>query len=78
MIQIIKVEYRGKETSSTTPNWHVHARKWGIEISKHNPRLSFLQIAEKVRTKMEEENIRGRGGRIPSVETIRRHALTGM
>lgn len=78
MNQIIKAEYRGKETLSTTPNWHVHARKWGIEISNHNPRLNLLQIAEKVRTKMEEGNIRGQGDRIPSAETIRRHALTGI
>jgi len=57
-------------------NWKVIARKIGIKIHEENPRLSIDQIAEKTHKQLLSWNITGRGGRVPTADTIKRHALT--
>ncbi|MDH5216681.1 MAG: hypothetical protein OEX19_03230 [Gammaproteobacteria bacterium] len=58
--------------------WKQKAREIGIKFSQQNPRLSILQIAEKVCEQMKKDDVTGRGGRVPDAETIKRHALTGI
>jgi len=61
-----------------SPQWREYARNCGKDIVTQNPRLNLEQIAIKVHQKMKEDNIQGRGGKIPSAPTIRRHALIGI
>ncbi len=65
------------ETTGKYP-WCQFARSKGKEILEQHPLFSKQQIANKVRHIMEEEGIAGRGGKVPSAETIRRHALAGL
>ena len=58
--------------------WRVLARKIGIKIHKENPRLSLDQIAKKTHEQLVSQNITGRGNKVPSASTIRRHALIGI
>ena len=62
--------------------WIPEARKIGERIYKENKKLSVEQIAQKVHSEMtlkkSEEGMTGRGGKILSAETIKRHALTGI
>ena len=60
------------------PSWIPIAREKALEFKRERPKLSWHQIAEKVYKYMEEENITGRGGRVPSPDTILRHALQNL
>lgn len=68
--------------SHASPNskgdWKSWVRDLGIKFKNQYTRLSQKQIAERIRKQMEIEGISGRGGRIPSAETIVRDALTGI
>lgn len=59
-------------------NWEQPAREKGERILEKFPHLNLLQIAKKVRKEMMEEQITGRGDRVPSAEAIKRHALIGL
>lgn len=63
-------------------DWKAAAKKIGKEILKKKPNLSVDQVAEKVYDEMtkrkKEPGMTGRGGRVPSAGTIKRHALTGI
>lgn len=69
---------------STFSDWKVNARLLGLQIFNENPKLNIEQIAKKVCSKMTtkkengESGMTGRGGKIPSAETIKRHALTNI
>lgn len=56
--------------------WREPARQIGIEMVEQYPQLSVEQISHKVHQIMKDREIVGRGGRVPSTETIRRHALS--
>jgi hypothetical protein len=65
--------------------WIPKARELGEEVFSKHPKYSVLQIAEKVNVEMtrlseteEKAKVIGRGGRVPSAGTIKRHALTGL
>lgn len=58
--------------------WIAPARELGREIYKQFPHLSLEQIAEKVHPKLKQQGVRGRGGKIVSAASIRRHALKGL
>ncbi len=65
-------------------DWKMKARQIGEEIHNKNKRLSVKQIAEKTMNEMAkrknagETGMTGRGDKIPSAETIKRHALKGI
>ena len=65
-------------------NWHVKAREIGEIICKAKPTLSIEQIAIKIQKEMVlrkangEDGMSGRCGKVPSADTIKRHALTGI
>lgn len=84
-----KPEAKGEAKPVTTPAaaaqieaWRTEARKIGERIYKQKPTLNIEQIADKVHSEMterhtkKESNMTGRGGRVPSAESIKRHALT--
>ncbi len=62
--------------------WHTEAWKIGERIYKNKPSLNIEQIADKVNLEMSERNAKkepnmtGRGGKVPSASSIKRHALT--
>jgi len=64
--------------------WIPKAKEIGAELSKKFPRLSLEQISAKVGEEMRKRHeagelgMTGRGGRIPSASSIKRHALTGI
>lgn len=66
-----------KEAASTG-DWKQEARKIGAELAVAKPRLSILQIASQVSDELKKRGIKGRGGRVPSPDTIKRHALNGI
>ncbi len=65
-------------------NWQVKAREIGEIIYKAKPTLSIEQIAIQIQKEMVlrkangEDGISGRGGKVPSADTIKRHALIGI
>lgn len=73
---------------SLTPNkgeplpWIASARQIGKEMHQKNPNLSVEQIANKTHIEMttrknnDEDGMTGRGNKIPSASSIKRHALT--
>ena len=64
--------------------WRANARQIGEKIHKEKPSLNMEKIAEKTHKEMTdrkakgEPGMTGRGGKIPSADTILRHALTGI
>jgi len=74
----------GKAVSAITSgnDWKATAWQIGKEILKKKSSLSVDQVAEKVYDEMTkrkmEPGMTGRGGRVPSANTIKRHALTGI
>jgi hypothetical protein len=85
-------KYGRSETDLNTNNivtkskypWILAARKIGKSIYTKNRLLSIEQIADKTHTEMTarmsegEEGMTGRGGKVPSSGTIKRHALGGL
>lgn len=69
---------------TASDNWQANARQIGKRMHEGNPNLSVEQIAEKTRKEMidkknkGESGMTGRGDKILSAETIKRHALTGI
>jgi hypothetical protein len=57
--------------------WIKIARTEGQKIHKASPKLNAAAIAERVRQKLVAMNVAGRGGKVPSASTIKRHALRG-
>lgn len=61
--------------------WKAEARVIAKAWLAHEPmreRLSIEQIASHVHDEMLAKGITGRGGRVPSASTIKRHALAGI
>ena len=73
-----------QESSNQITNWKTNAREIGKRIHNENPKLSVEQIAKKTHSEMigrkneGEGGMTGRGDKIPSAETIKRHALAGL
>ena len=73
-----------KKTNPVTEIWHANAWKIGKEVLKKHPKFSVEQIAAEVHTEMTrrhkagENGMTGRGDKVPSADTIKRHALTGI
>ncbi len=57
-------------------DWKFYARELGVKIFNENSRLSIEQISKKIHKIFLNEKITGRGDRVPSAETIKRHALS--
>lgn len=66
------------DEKKTYDGWKLSARQIGIRIYQKTPRLSIEQIAQKTYEIMKAKSITGRGGRVPSASTIKRHALNGL
>lgn len=78
-------ETTNQEEQTNDNDWKKTARQIGIEIHQKAPRLSIDKIAKKthaemVRLKSESSKLKvtGRGDKMPTPETIKRHALTGI
>lgn len=71
-------------TSPSGNDWKVPARQIGKEIHKKKQTLNMEKIAQKTHEEMTdkknkgESGMTGRGGKVPSAATIKRHALTGI
>lgn len=78
-----KVE-AGTSTSQSGDDWRVKARQIGKEIYGNKTSLNMDKIAEKTHKEMtdrhskKEPGMTGRGGKVPTADTIKRHALTGI
>ena len=83
-LQAITPEVDVLGTSPSGYDWKVNAKRIGKEIFANKLSLNVEQIAEKThdemnaRHKKNEIGMTGRGGRVPSAGTIKRHALTGI
>ena len=78
---------KGEAAPVTTPSieaWRANARQIGEKFHTENPRLNAEKIAQKTHYEMTarkdkgEPGMTGRGGRVPSADTIKRHAQTGI
>lgn len=78
---------KGKALPVVSPSieaWRANARQIGEKIHKEKPLLNMEKIAEKTHKEMTdrkakgEPGMTGRGGKVPSADTILRHALTGI
>lgn len=76
-----------KAVPSESPSgdgWKANARQIGKKIHKEKPSLNVEKIAGKTHDEMTdrkakgETGMTGRGGKVPSADTIKRHALTGI
>lgn len=82
----IQAETKDTQADRTldSDDWKVMGRKIGVSIFAEKSHLNMDQIAEKTNQEMNKRNIKGepgmtgRGGRVPSPATIKRHALTGI
>lgn len=69
---------------NTKMDWKENAREIGKDLLNTYSKNSLNQLAEKVCEEMNKrknngaEGVTGRGGKVPSAETIRRHALIGI
>lgn len=54
--------------------WKSMATKLAKKLKKEKPKLSNAQLAEQIHVILKEQNITGRGGKVPSASTIERHA----
>lgn len=67
-----------------TTNWKKVAERIALEVQREKPKFTHEQISEAVRARMEKlladgnQSVTGRGGKLPSATSIRRHALTGL
>lgn len=72
------------KAQSIPEQWIPAAQQFGIQVSRKHPHLSLDQIATKVHDLMKKETqdgkagMTGKGGRVPSAASIRRHALKGI
>jgi hypothetical protein len=85
-----KVTKRLKNFSSNQPDkhpipkpateqpWIAPARELGMEIYKEFPHLSLDRIAQLVHPKLKAKGVRGRGGKVLSEGSIKKHALKGL
>jgi hypothetical protein len=70
--------------TTNTDTWVASARRIGQKIHNQNPKLNMEKVAQKTYDVMVENNVKrepgmtGRGGRVPTAATIKRHALTGI
>lgn len=78
---------KGKAVPVINPSieaWKANARQIGEEIHNKNPSLNVENIAEKTHKEMTNQKAQGkpgmtgRGGKVPSADTIKRHALIGI
>lgn len=82
----LPIDHKLNDSAALTSksDWKVLARQIGIDIYKSKPNQSIEKISVTVRAEMVirhesgEAGMTGRGGRIPSAETVRRRALTGI
>lgn len=65
-------------TAKASLPWLQTARMLGQDFKREFPKLSTERIAKKINLVMTEQRITGPGGKVPTAETIRRHALTGL
>ena len=67
-----------------TTNWKKIAEKIALKVQREKPKFSRDQISEAVNAEMKsmllagDQNVTGRGGKLPSAASILRHALTGL
>lgn len=72
------------QNKSTPSGWKVVAREIGLDIHHKSPKSNVEKIADKVHKEMTDRKnkgdpgMTGRGGKVPSAATIKRHALTGI
>ena len=59
-----------------TDQWIPEAKKIAKKFSKSDCRLTVDKLAEKTHKEMVAQKITGRGGKVPSIASIKRHALT--
>jgi len=73
-----------KNANLNSDDWKPNARAIAEQFHETNKNLSVEQLAQKTHIEMTdrknkgENGMTGRGKRIPSAETIKRHALTGV
>jgi hypothetical protein len=78
-----------KNEAKTKPSdppltWETTARALGEKIFKDKPLLSISQISKRVhsilleRHQQGDQGVTGRGKKVPTAETIKRHALNGL
>lgn len=73
-----------KSANLNSDDWKPNARAIAEQFHKKNKNLSVEQLAQKTHIEMTDRNSKGengmtgRGKRIPSADTIKRHALTGI
>ena len=71
-------------TNPSIETWKASARQIGEKIHKEKPTLNAEKISEKTHKEMTDRKAKGelgmtgRGGKVPSAGTIKRHAQTGI
>jgi hypothetical protein len=72
------------QVQSALSGWKAEARRIAVGIRREKPHLNVEKIAKKVYDEMTarktkgDTSVTGRGGKIPSAASIKRHALTGI
>lgn len=71
-----------REAGSPSNSWKASAIEIAATILQNSPTLSIDKLAQKTHVVMvnrkNEPGMTGRGGRVPTAATIKRHALTGI